>query len=108
MLQGLGEAHNADVLLEPPVQSPFYSHSRLLFECRDYSRRVGLNTLRSALDCRQEFLSNMVVYCAANDRPEIRMISIAESQLREARVRLREARIEEGKSNEGRHRDGFL
>lgn len=23
MLQGLGEAHNADVLLEPPVQTPF-------------------------------------------------------------------------------------
>ena len=25
MIQGLGEAHNADVLLEPPVQTPFYS-----------------------------------------------------------------------------------
>ena len=23
MIQGLGEAHNADVLLEPPVQIPF-------------------------------------------------------------------------------------
>lgn len=23
MIQGLGEAHNADVLLEPPAQTPF-------------------------------------------------------------------------------------
>lgn len=37
MIQGLGEAHNADVLLEPPVQTPFYSRTRLLIE---YSRPI--------------------------------------------------------------------
>ena len=46
MIQGLGEAHNADVLLEPPVQTPFCSLSRLLIECKDYKTKVGLNTLR--------------------------------------------------------------
>lgn len=32
MIQDLGEAHNADVLLEPPVQTPFYYRTRLLSE----------------------------------------------------------------------------
>jgi len=54
MIQGLGEAHNADVLLEPPVQTPFYSRTRLLVECKDYSRKVGLNTVRSVLGLRED------------------------------------------------------
>lgn len=54
MLQGLGEAHNADVLLEPPVQTPFYSRSRLLIECKDYRLKVGLNTARSALGLKED------------------------------------------------------
>lgn len=55
MIQGLGEAHNADVLLEPPVQTPFYSKTRLLIECKDYRhKKVGLNTLRSALGLRED------------------------------------------------------
>ncbi|WP_102050150.1 hypothetical protein [Pygmaiobacter massiliensis] len=54
MIQGLGEAHNADVLLEPPVQTPFYSKTRLLVECKDYSRKVGLNTVRSVLGLRED------------------------------------------------------
>lgn len=54
MIQGLGEAHNADVLLEPPVQTPFYSRTRLLVECKDYKRKVGLNTVRSVLGLRED------------------------------------------------------
>lgn len=54
MIQGLGEAHNADVLLEPPVQTPFYSSTRLLVECKDYQRRIGLNTVRSILGLRED------------------------------------------------------
>ena len=54
MIQGLGDAHNADVLLDPPVQTPFYTPTRLLIECKDYSRRVGLNTIRSALGLRED------------------------------------------------------
>lgn len=54
MIQGLAEAHNADVLLEPPVQTPFYSRTRLLIECKDYTKRVGLNTMRSALGLRED------------------------------------------------------
>lgn len=54
MVQGLGEAHNADVLLEPPVQTPFYSLSRLLIECKDYQKKVGLDKLRGALGLRED------------------------------------------------------
>lgn len=54
MIQGLGEAHNADVLLEPPVQTPFYSQTRLLIECKDYRRKVGLNIVRSVLGLRED------------------------------------------------------
>lgn len=54
MIQGLGEAHNADVLLEPPVQTPFYSLSRILIECKDYQKKVGLNTVRSILGLKED------------------------------------------------------
>ena len=54
MLQGLGEAHNADVLLDPPVQTPFYSPTRLLIECKDYQTRIGINTVRSVLGLRED------------------------------------------------------
>lgn len=62
MLQGLGEVHNADVLLEPPVQTPFYSRSRLLIECKDYRIKIGLNTVRSALGLKEDINNfNIVV-----------------------------------------------
>ncbi|MCC8163537.1 MAG: hypothetical protein LIO86_10360 [Lachnospiraceae bacterium] len=34
MVQGLGQPHNADVLLSPPVQIPFYFPTRLIVECK--------------------------------------------------------------------------
>lgn len=54
MIQGLGEAHNADVLLEPPVQTPFFYKTRLLIECKDYKRTVGLDVVRDALGLRED------------------------------------------------------
>ena len=54
MIQGLGEAHNADVLLEPPVQIPFFNQTRVLIECKEYEKKVGLNILRSALGLRED------------------------------------------------------
>lgn len=54
MIQGLAEAHNADVLLEPPVQTPFFAPSRLLIECKDYNRKIGLNTIRGVLGLRED------------------------------------------------------
>lgn len=54
MIQGLGEAHNADVLLEPPVQIPFLHPTRLLIECKDHNKRIGLDVVRSALGLRED------------------------------------------------------
>lgn len=61
MIQGLGEAHNADVLLEPPVQTPFIYKTRLLIECKDYNKKVGLNTVRSSLGLREDVNSFEIV-----------------------------------------------
>lgn len=54
MIQGLGEAHNADVLVEPPVQIPFTAPVRLLIECKDYCSPLGLNIIRSALGLKED------------------------------------------------------
>lgn len=54
MIQGLGEAHNADVLLEPPVQIPFFYKTRLLIECKDYKNKIGIDIVRSALGLRED------------------------------------------------------
>ncbi len=54
MIQGLGGAHNADVLLEPPVQTPFYYPSRLIIECKNYSFPASLNIVRSVLGLRED------------------------------------------------------
>lgn len=54
MIQGLGEAHNADVLLEPPVQTPFYTKTRLLVECKDYKGKIGLGIVRGVLGLRED------------------------------------------------------
>lgn len=55
MIQGLGNAHNADVLLEPMVQTPFYTPTRLLIECKDYDKKkVGLDVVRGVLGLRED------------------------------------------------------
>lgn len=50
MLLGLGEAHNADMLLKPPVQTSFLNKTRLLVKCKDYKRKVGLDVARDDWD----------------------------------------------------------
>ncbi len=54
MIQGLGQSHNADVLLEPPFQTPFYFPTRLLIECKCYSDKSGLTVVRNALGLRED------------------------------------------------------
>ena len=54
MLQGMGQAHNADVLLEPPFQTPFYFPTRLLVECKCYNDTIGLPVVRNAFGLRED------------------------------------------------------
>ena len=54
MVQGIGQPHNADVLLTPPIQTPFYYPTRLLIECKCYDEPIGLPQIRNALGLRDD------------------------------------------------------
>jgi hypothetical protein len=54
MVQGVGQPHNADVLLSPPIQTPFYYPTRLLVECKCYNDTIGLPQIRNALGLRDD------------------------------------------------------
>ena len=53
-INGKGAAHDADVLLNPPIQIPFSYPSRLNFECKAYNKKIGLPTIRNALGLRND------------------------------------------------------
>ena len=53
-INGKGAAHDADVLMEPPIQMPFSYPARLLFECKAYDTTVGLGVIRNALGLRYD------------------------------------------------------
>lgn len=54
MVHGLGEGHNADVLLEYPIRLALTPKLRLLIECKGYGSRVGLSVIRGALGLRTD------------------------------------------------------
>lgn len=53
-INGRGAAHDADVLMEPPVQMPFAYPTRILYECKAYTSKVTLPIARNALGLRQD------------------------------------------------------
>jgi hypothetical protein len=61
MIHGLGQPHNADVLMEPPFQIPFYFPSRILVECKNTKEKVDLPTVRNAHGLRQDINSFEIV-----------------------------------------------
>jgi len=61
MIHGLGQAHDADVLMTPPFQIPLYFPSRLLVECKCYSEKIGLPILRGVLGLREDINSFEIV-----------------------------------------------
>lgn len=54
MINGKGAAHDADVLMNPPIQMPFSYPYRLNFECKAYNSKVGLEIIRNALGLRYD------------------------------------------------------
>jgi hypothetical protein len=54
MINGKGAAHDADVLMNPPIQMPFSYPSRLNFECKAYKEKSGLPIIRNALGLRYD------------------------------------------------------
>lgn len=54
MINGKGAAHDADVLMDPPIQMPFMNPYRVNFECKSYSKKIGLDIIRGALGLRYD------------------------------------------------------
>ena len=54
MIQGKGASHDADVLMEPPIQMPFTYPYRINFECKAYKKKTGLPIVRNALGLRSD------------------------------------------------------
>lgn len=52
LVNGRGAAHDADVLLNPPIQFPFIYPTRINFECKAYNKTIGLTIVRNALGLR--------------------------------------------------------
>jgi len=51
-INGKGAAHDADVLMNPPIQMPFSYPYRINFECKSYNKKIGLAIIRNALGLR--------------------------------------------------------
>lgn len=53
-IHGKGAAHDADVLMNPPIQMPFSYPFRINFECKAYNKKAGLTIIRNALGLRYD------------------------------------------------------
>lgn len=53
-INGKGAAHDADVIMDPPIQIPFSYPMRIIFECKSYDMTVGLPVVRNAAGLRDD------------------------------------------------------
>ena len=53
-INGKGAAHDADILVEPPIQMPFTYPTRLVFECKAYQGTTPLTIVRNAVGLRND------------------------------------------------------
>lgn len=53
-VNGKGAAHDADVIMNPPIQMPFAYPSQLIFECKAYRGPADLSIVRNALGMRND------------------------------------------------------
>lgn len=51
-VNGKGAAHDADIIMNPPIQMPFHYPTQLIFECKAYGKKVGMPIVRAALGLR--------------------------------------------------------
>lgn len=83
MINGKGAAHDADVLMNPPIQMPFTYPTRLIFECKAYarSRKVGVDIVRNALGFRNDINDfEIITEDFLRDRQNNRRIMLAVSK----------------------------
>lgn len=53
-INGRGAAHDADIIMNPPIQMPFAYPSQLLFECKAYGTVTSLSIVRNAAGLRND------------------------------------------------------
>lgn len=53
-INGKGAAHDADIIMNPPIQMPFAYPTQLLFECKAYGTSANLPIVRNALGLRYD------------------------------------------------------
>jgi len=53
-VNGRGAAHDADVLMDPPVQMPFAYPTRIIFECKAYKGEANIAIIRNAVGLRND------------------------------------------------------
>jgi len=53
-LNGKGAAHDADVIMNPPIQMPFTYPTQVIFECKAYGSGTSLTIVRNALGLRSD------------------------------------------------------
>ncbi len=53
-INGRGAAHDADIIMNPPIQMPFAYPTQLLFECKAYGTVANLPFVRNALGLRND------------------------------------------------------
>ena len=53
-VNGKGAAHDADVIMNPPVQMPFNYPTQLIFECKAYEKDISLAIVRNAAGLRND------------------------------------------------------
>ena len=53
-INGRGAAHDADIIMNPPIQMPFTYPTQLIFECKAYGEKANLPIVRNALGLRND------------------------------------------------------
>ncbi len=53
-INGKGSAHDADIIMNPPIQMPFAYPTQLIFECKAYQNSANLTIVRNALGLRND------------------------------------------------------
>jgi len=53
-VNGKGAAHDADIIMNPPIQMPFSYPSQLIFECKAYAGKISLPVVRNVLGYRSD------------------------------------------------------
>lgn len=61
MVHGLGQPHNTDVLVDPPIQIPFFFPSRLIVECKCKNIELGIEHGRNVFGLREDINSFDIV-----------------------------------------------